>query len=85
MKLGALKQEYSALLDVLIFPPPPPPPMGRLVDKFWLYARHMKEIIDTEKNSKTKTTVKGKLKRVLDAQVAFLKYLLTPAKVFSLV
>ena len=59
--------------------------MGQLVDKFGLYARHMKEFIDTEKNSKTKSTVKGKLKRVRDAQVAFLRDLLTPAKIFSFV
>ena len=32
-----------------------------------LYARHMKEFIDTEKNSQTKSTVKGKLEKVLDA------------------
>ena len=32
--------------------------MGRLVDKFGLYAHHMKRFIDTEKNSTTKVTVK---------------------------
>ena len=31
--------------------------MGRLVDKFGLYARHIKEFIDTEKNSTTKAIV----------------------------
>ena len=46
-------------------------------------------IIGAEKNSKTKAMVKGKLEKVLDAQVllrgAFLNDLLTPAKVSSLV
>ena len=37
--------------------------MGRLVDKFGLYARHMKELIDKEKNSKTEVRVKRKLKK----------------------
>ena len=63
--------------------------MGRLVDKFGLYTRHLKQFIDAEKNSKVKATVKGKLDKILDAQVlfrsAFLKDLLTPAKAFSLV
>ena len=61
--------------------------MGRLDDKVGLYASHMKEFIDD--NLKTKETVKGKLEKVLDAQVflrsAFLKDLLTSYKVFSLV
>ena len=35
--------------------------MGQLVDKFGLYARHMKEFIDTVKNLKTKATVEGRL------------------------
>ena len=63
--------------------------MGRLVDKFGLYTRHLKEFIDREKNSKTRATVQGKLNKLLDAQVllrsAFLKDVLSPAKVFSLI
>ena len=63
--------------------------MGRLVDKFGLYIRDLKEFIDAEKKSKVRATVTGKLDKILDAQVllrsAFLKDLLTPAKIFSLV
>ena len=63
--------------------------MGRLVDKFGLYTRHLKEFIDAEKKSKVRATVTGKLDKILDDQVllrsAFLKDLLTPAKIFSLV
>ena len=63
--------------------------MGRLVDKVGLYARKIKEFIDTEKNSKTKVTVTVKLVKVLDGQPllrsALLKDLPIPAKVFSLV
>ena len=51
--------------------------------------RANERIIDAEKNSKTKAMVKGKLEKVLDAQVllrsAFLNDLPTPAKVSSLV
>ena len=47
------------------------------------------DFISREKNSKTKATVQGKLNKLLDAQVilrsAFLKDVLTPAKVFSLI
>ena len=43
--------------------------MGRLVDKIGLYARHMKDFIYKEKNSKTKATVEGKLEKLLDARV----------------
>ena len=63
--------------------------MGRLVDKFGLYTRHLKEFIDAEKKSKVRATVTGKLDKILDAQVllrsAFLKDLVTPANIFSLV
>ena len=63
--------------------------MGRLVDKFGLYTRHLREFIDNNKNSKVRATVKGNLDKLLDSQVllrsAFLKDLLTPAKIFSLV
>ena len=63
--------------------------MGRVVDKYGLYTRHLSEFISREKNSKTKATVQGKLNKLLDAQVllrsAFLKDLLTPAKIFSLI
>ena len=56
--------------------------LGRIVDKVELYARHMKEFIDTEKDSKTKATMKKGLKKVLDDQIhlrsAFLNDLLTP-------
>ena len=63
--------------------------MARVIDKFGLYTRHLHDFISREKNSKTKATVQGKLNKLLDTQVilrnAFLKYVLTPAKVFSLV
>ena len=63
--------------------------MGRVVDKFGLYTRHLKDFISREKNSKVRATVQGKLTKMLDAQFilrcAFLKDLLTPAKIFSLV
>ena len=56
--------------------------MSRLVDKFGLYVRHLKEFIGAEKNTKTKATVKGKLDKILDAQVllqsALLKDSLAP-------
>ena len=62
--------------------------MARVIDKFGLYTRHLHDFISREKNSKTKATVQGKLNKLLDAQVilrsAFLKDVLTPAKVFSL-
>ena len=63
--------------------------MGRLVDKFGLYTRHLREFIDNNKNSNVRATVKGKLDKLLDPQIllrsAFLKDLLTPAKIFGLV
>ena len=63
--------------------------MGRVIDKFGLYTRHLNSFISREKNSKTKATVKGKLEKLLDAQVilrsAFLKDILLPAKIFSLI
>ena len=55
--------------------------MGRLVNKVGLYAHQMKEFNYKEKNSKTTASVKGKMEKVLDAQVllrgVFLKDLLT--------
>ena len=61
--------------------------MGRMIDKFGLYTRHLKAFISREKNSKNKATVKGKLDKLLDAEVilrsAFLKDVLAPAKMFS--
>ena len=63
--------------------------MARVIDKFGLYTRHLHYFISKEKNSKTKATVQGKLNKLLDTQVilrnAFLKYVLTSAKVFTLV
>ena len=63
--------------------------MGRLVDKFGLYTRHLKEFIEENTNSTVKATVRGKLNKLIDAQVllrsAFLKDVLSPAKIFSLV
>jgi hypothetical protein len=63
--------------------------MGRLIDKFGLYTRHLKEFIAAEKKSSVKATVKGKLDKMLNAQIllrsAFLKDVLAPAKAFSLV
>ena len=59
--------------------------MGRVVDKFGLYTRHLKDFISREKNSKTRATVQGKLNKLLDAQFilrcAFLKDVLTPTKI----
>ena len=60
-----------------------------MIDKFGLCTRHLHDFISRGKNSKTKPTVQGKLNKLLDAQVilrsAFLKDVLTPLKVFSLV
>ena len=63
--------------------------MACVIDKFGLYTQHLHDFVSREKNSKIKATVQGKLNKLLDAQVilrsAFLKDVLTPAKVFSLV
>lgn len=62
----------------------------RVIHKFRLYACHLKDSIAKEKsNCKVKVTVQGKVKKFLDSQVilesAFLKDVLTSAKIFSLV
>ena len=63
--------------------------MRGLVGELGLYTRHLKEIIDHNKNSKVRATVKAKLVKLLDSQVflssAFQKDLLATAKNFSLV
>ena len=60
-----------------------------MIDKFGLYTRYLKDFISRKKSSKNKATVKGKLDKLLDAQVilrsAFLTDVLAPAKLFSLV
>ena len=63
--------------------------MERVIDKFGLYTRHLGDFISREKNGKNRATVQGKLNKLLEAQVilrsAFLRDILTPAKVFSLI
>ena len=63
--------------------------MGRFVDKFGLYMRHLTEFIDETQKSSDRAVVQGKLNKLVDAQVllrsAFLKDLLNPAKIFSLI
>ena len=58
--------------------------IGRVLNKFGLYTRHLNDLISRVKNSKTKATVQGKLNNLLDGQVilrsAFLKDLMTSAK-----
>ena len=60
-----------------------------MINKFGLYPRHLKDFIAREKNSKVKATVKGKVNKLLNAQIilrsAFLKNVLKPNKIFSLV
>ena len=63
--------------------------MVRVIDKFRLYTCHFKDSNAKEKNCKVKVTVQGKVKKLLDSQVilesAFLKDVLTSAKIFCLV
>ena len=61
--------------------------MGRFVDKFGLYTRHLTEFIDEARKSSDRAVVQRKLNKLVDALLrrVFLKDLLTLAKIFSLV
>ena len=62
--------------------------MGRLLGKFGLYMEHFKDSMSLAKNSATRATVQGKLKKLVDAKVllcfAFLTGVLAEGKKFSL-
>ena len=63
--------------------------MGRLIEKFGLYVRHLKDVVSTTVSSKDRSTVQGKLNMLVDAKVlirsAFFADVLAEAKRFSLV
>ena len=63
--------------------------MECVIEKFGLYTRRLGDSISREKNGKNRATVQGKLNKLLEAQVilrsAFLRDMLTPAKIFTLI
>ena len=63
--------------------------VGRLIEKFGLYVRHLKDVVSTTVSSKDRSTVQGKLNMLVDAKVllrsAFFTDVLAEAKRFSLV
>ena len=62
--------------------------MGRLIEKFGLYTMHLQNLIATTRSSKNRSTLEGKLKKLIDAKVllrsALFKDVLADAKIFSL-
>ena len=63
--------------------------MQRLVDKYGLYCQHLQHAISEMKSAKDRTTLKGKLEKLMDAKVLLRSCLflnvLSAAKQFSLV
>ena len=62
--------------------------MGGLIEKLGLYTMHLQNVITATRSSKYRSTLEGKLKKLIDTKVllrsALFKDVLADAKIFSL-